>query len=387
MKSHLLLANLALLFLTNSAYAVQSTITDAEGYSCMGDDKSRKQTEQAAMIDAKKNAAEYTSTYIKSETQVKDFAFQNDLVTAYTNAEVTVIEDLEKGWYKDPSSGDCFRIKIKAEVIPDQNTMERIASASTVTGTGGNVSIPVAPPPVPDSGSPATQGTATAPDVVVVPSGTTYVYMVPTTTGLYFYNGYWFRNYEGYWFQTPTYGRSWVMVNPDMVPRSVVNVPPEYPRYLPSTYTRIHSNDLHQHWQDWDRTKEWNKHDWFINEMKPEVIQERQALIRQEQAEHRIKRERKRQTREYVVQQREHHRLQMEHIRQEAKQQQRAPRSIETVHTHHKTNPNTQYNQRPDRSSANKRKAKKESAEKQNTVKKDKQVAKSKNEHHEKKID
>ena len=33
-------------------YAAQSTITEAEGYSCMGIDKSRKQTEQEAMADA-----------------------------------------------------------------------------------------------------------------------------------------------------------------------------------------------------------------------------------------------------------------------------------------------------------------------------------------------
>ena len=135
MRNHFLFVILLFFSLMNSAYAVQSTITDAEGYSCMGDDKSRKQTEQAAMVDAKKNAAEYTCTYIETETQVKDFALQKDIVSAYTNAEVTVLEDLEKDWYKDPSAGDCYKIKIKAEVTPDQQAMERIALASASSGT------------------------------------------------------------------------------------------------------------------------------------------------------------------------------------------------------------------------------------------------------------
>jgi hypothetical protein len=374
MKHCFLFAILAFILPIKSAYAVQSTITEAEGYSCMGDDKSRKQTEQAAMIDAKKNAAEYTSTYIKSEIQIKDFVLQKDLVTAYTNAEVVVIEDLDKGWYKDPSAGDCYKIKIKAEVVPDQKAMERIALVSAGTGTEGNIRVPVAPPPVPDSGSYAAQGTAITPDVVVVPSGTTYVYMVPNTAGVYFYNGYWFRYYEGYWFHAPSYGRSWGMVDPVAVPRAVVNVPPEYPRYLPPTYKRIHYDDLHQHWQSWDRTNEWHKHDWFKNEMKPEVVQERQALIQQEREEHRIKRERIRQTKEQNMrQQQEQRRLKTEHKRQEAKQQ--AQRN--------------QFTARPDMKKENEKviEKQKQKKEKAKQKKKEKKADKAKKENHEKKTE
>ncbi len=102
------------------AYASQSTITVAEGYACMGEDKSRRGAEQAAVVDAKRKAAENVSTYIKGATVVKDYAFANDIVAAYANADVKVIEELEKGWHKDPGAGDCYKIKIKAEVVPDQ---------------------------------------------------------------------------------------------------------------------------------------------------------------------------------------------------------------------------------------------------------------------------
>ena len=367
MKIRFLFIGLAFFLFIKSAYAVQSTVTEAEGYSCMGDEKSRKQTEQDAMINAKKNAAEYTSTYIKSETQIKDFALQKDIITAYSNAEVTVIEDLDKGWYKDPSAGDCYKIKIKVEVTPDQEAMKRIALASTSTGTEGNISVPVAPPPVPGTEMSTAQQTPTIPDVVVIPSGQAYIYMVPNTTGIYFYNGFWFRYYEGYWFRAPSYGRSWEMVAAVAVPRVVANLPPEYPHYLPPTYNRIHANDLHQHWQEWDRTKEWDRYDWFRNELRPDVVQQRQTLIRSEREEHRIKRERIRHA--LVQQQQEQHRFEMEHKRQVAKQQ------------------HAQHTAKFDHPNAKREKEKQEGQQKEKKQKKKKKPNKEKQKKHEKKGD
>ena len=120
---------LAMLIISD-VYAAQSTVVDAEGTACMGDDRTRKQTEQAALTDAKKRAVERTSTYIRNETEVKNFVVEKDLLSAYANAEVKVLEELEGSWYKDPSTGDCFRMRIKAEVIPDVRTMETLAKDS-----------------------------------------------------------------------------------------------------------------------------------------------------------------------------------------------------------------------------------------------------------------
>ena len=111
-------------------YAAQSTIKIAEGSACMGDDKSRKQTETAALADAKRNAVESVKTYVSSATEVKDFELQKDLVSAYANATVAVIEEMEKGWYKDPAMGECYKIKIKTEVIPDEKAMKKAQQKS-----------------------------------------------------------------------------------------------------------------------------------------------------------------------------------------------------------------------------------------------------------------
>ncbi|MGZ6275634.1 MAG: DUF4384 domain-containing protein, partial [Syntrophales bacterium] len=103
-----------------------STIMDAEGYACMGDDKSRKQTEQTAMADAKRNAVEYAITYVKSETKVKDLEIEEDMIKAYANASVKILGIKENRWYKDERTGDCFKTKIRAEVIPDEKAVKEI---------------------------------------------------------------------------------------------------------------------------------------------------------------------------------------------------------------------------------------------------------------------
>jgi hypothetical protein len=98
----------------------------------MGYDKSRKQTEEEALTNAKRNAVDYASTYIKSETHVKDFQLEKDLIEAYANATVKIIPEPKGEWYKDAMSGDCFKIKIKAEVIPDDRAMARITQGKGI---------------------------------------------------------------------------------------------------------------------------------------------------------------------------------------------------------------------------------------------------------------
>ncbi len=131
-----------IILLAAPVYAAQSTIKIAEGSACMGDDKSRKQTETAALADAKRNAVESVKTYVSSATEVKDFELQKDLVSAYANATVEVLETLEKGWYKDPGQGDCYRIKLKAEVIPDEKAMKK-AGAKAADAALDDPSLPL----------------------------------------------------------------------------------------------------------------------------------------------------------------------------------------------------------------------------------------------------
>jgi len=106
------------------------------------------------------------------------------------------------------------------------------------------------------------------PDVVVVPSGPSYVYMVPGTPGLYFYNDVWYRFYGDRWYRSNIYDGPWGYVEPSFVPRVIVNVPPDYYRYLPRGYHRIHYGDFRRDWRKWGHQKHWNRYDWYKQEMR-----------------------------------------------------------------------------------------------------------------------
>ena len=132
MSLPLLLILLILLIISN-LYASQSTIIEADGIACMGYDKSRKQTEEEALANAKKKAVEHTATYIKSESRLNDFELEKDLIEAYSNATVKLIQETNKVWYKDAALGDCCQVRIKAEVIPDNEAMDRISKGTGQT--------------------------------------------------------------------------------------------------------------------------------------------------------------------------------------------------------------------------------------------------------------
>jgi hypothetical protein len=128
----ILYTGLSMILFQDLIHASQSTIAEAEGLACMGYDKSRKQTEEEALAHAKRKAAEYASTYIQSETKVKNFELEKDLIEAYAFASVKLIQELERTWYKDASSGDCFKVRIKAEVVPDSQMMNRVEKGTAI---------------------------------------------------------------------------------------------------------------------------------------------------------------------------------------------------------------------------------------------------------------
>ena len=126
-----------------------------------------------------------------------------------------------------------------------------------IVGTAANVSININVPPPPPLVFPR------PPDVVVVPSGASDVYMVPDTVGLYFHGGYWYRFHGNHWFRGSHYGGPWRPIEVSLVPRGVAVIPPDYILGMPPGYHRIHYGEFHSHWRDWDRNHYWRSHDWY----------------------------------------------------------------------------------------------------------------------------
>ncbi len=116
---------LAFLACAASAHAGTSTLTAADGYACMGDDKSRKQTEAEALANARRNAVEFAAVHIRSQAEYRDTLLQQDLLQAFAAGSAKILEVQESAWYQDPRSGDCYRLKVRAEVVPDEAALQK----------------------------------------------------------------------------------------------------------------------------------------------------------------------------------------------------------------------------------------------------------------------
>lgn len=92
----ILISIFILLALDGDILAGQSAIVTAEGYSCLGVDKSRRETEKEARAEAKRNAVENALTLIRSATQIKDLQVEKDLIEAYAHGKVTVLEEIKE---------------------------------------------------------------------------------------------------------------------------------------------------------------------------------------------------------------------------------------------------------------------------------------------------
>ncbi len=108
-----------------------SIILAVEGVACMGQTRSREDTKREAIAVAKRKAAEDVVTYISSETKVESGVLTSDLLNAYAKAEVRIIQQKDDGWFKETSGAyadECYRIRIKAEVIPDSEIAEKVSA-------------------------------------------------------------------------------------------------------------------------------------------------------------------------------------------------------------------------------------------------------------------
>lgn len=87
-------------------------LTEAEGSACMGDDKSRKQTEETARNEARRRAAEQSATQVRAQSRVAIGTLEEDVIKIMASGKVRVVEVLESKWDKE----GCYKYRIRAEV-------------------------------------------------------------------------------------------------------------------------------------------------------------------------------------------------------------------------------------------------------------------------------
>ena len=96
----------------SAAVKENAFITEAEGSACMGDDKSRKQTEEVARNEAKRRAAEQAATQVRAQSRVSIGTLEEDVIKIIATGKVRVLDVLASTWDKE----GCYTYRIRAEV-------------------------------------------------------------------------------------------------------------------------------------------------------------------------------------------------------------------------------------------------------------------------------
>ncbi|MGD9730648.1 MAG: hypothetical protein AB7U45_00590 [Desulfamplus sp.] len=107
------------------------------------------------------------------------------------------------------------------------------------------------------------------PELIVLPE--TYVYVVPNIDeDIFFYDGWWWRQWEGSWYRSRDYSSGWA--NYTEVPSFYMEIPPgwryEYEeehwrgyRWKPKT---ISYEQVSRNWKGWEKSSYWEEQTWHV---------------------------------------------------------------------------------------------------------------------------
>ncbi len=123
---------------------------------------------------------------------------------------------------------------------------------SVIEASSFSVEIDVGPPPL---------HFVKPPEVVVVPNLVEYVYVIPDVSGIYFYEGHWYRHHRGRWFRSDLYDGPWVYIYLTDVPVVLIELTSYYPPKV--VQYRIHYSELSRNWRQWGHNRHWHRHDWY----------------------------------------------------------------------------------------------------------------------------
>ena len=102
------------------------------------------------------------------------------------------------------------------------------------------------------------------PELVVIPE--TYVYAVPgLSIDMFFFDGWWWRNWDRRWYRSRSYSRGWVYY--DSVPVFYRDIPRDWRTFYRDRRWRDNSwehrpipyREVERNWRDWEKRRYWEK--------------------------------------------------------------------------------------------------------------------------------
>ena len=114
-----------------------------------------------------------------------------------------------------------------------------------------------------------------------------YIYVVADMdVGIFFYDGYWYRNYNNFWFRARFYNGSWMKIVIGNVPPRLHRLPGSWRQHLRRDAYRIPHRDLKQHYKRWERERYWDKDRGREQRKMKKKYKERKHEYRKEQRRH-----------------------------------------------------------------------------------------------------
>lgn len=122
-----LLLFLPILLLATPVHAARSVIVETDGSACAAAGSSMdSETEKRALNYAKHQAQTAAADHVARQAGIEDAACERDLTGLYSRAPVRVIQELKNEKYRDAEGKECVRLQLKAEVLPDEKSLEKI---------------------------------------------------------------------------------------------------------------------------------------------------------------------------------------------------------------------------------------------------------------------
>ncbi len=101
------------------------------------------------------------------------------------------------------------------------------------------------------------QLTIMSPSLVVIPG--TYIYAEPDMEGLFFYQGYWYRQQDNRWYRAQRYDTDrWSYLRDNDVPAELHGIPHDYSKRIEG-HKRIRNEDAIRNWRQWEQERRWER--------------------------------------------------------------------------------------------------------------------------------
>ncbi len=101
------------------------------------------------------------------------------------------------------------------------------------------------------------------PELVIIP-GTYVYYIYGYPQDVFFYDGYWYRQWHYGWYRAKIYSGGWVSVRGAYIPHNLTSLPNGW-RQSAVNAPRLRYSEVRDNWRSWEKSRYWENNGWKRN--------------------------------------------------------------------------------------------------------------------------